>query len=90
MSRQTFIFVEAPQRDAEVAHAGELDVTASPSHLPSQDLMMDRRGHVYMDVHWSGITGRACWDTGAGATPRSSSAAAPSAATGRSRLTSPG
>ena len=29
---------------------------------------MSRRGHVYVEVHWPGISGSACWDTGSGAT----------------------
>ena len=32
------------------------------------DLLLDRRGHIYVDVHWPGVSGRACWDTGSGAT----------------------
>ena len=32
------------------------------------ELLMSRRGHVYVEVHWRGISGHACWDTGSGAT----------------------
>jgi hypothetical protein len=32
------------------------------------ELILGRRGHVYVDVHWPGVSARACWDTGAGAT----------------------
>ena len=32
------------------------------------ELELGRRGHVYLDVRWPGARGRACWDTGAGAT----------------------
>jgi hypothetical protein len=31
-------------------------------------LMLGPRGHVYLDAHWPGVSARACWDTGAGAT----------------------
>jgi hypothetical protein len=48
--------------------SGVLDIEASPSHLADQDLTLDRRGHVYVDLHWPGDTAHACWDTGAGAT----------------------
>jgi len=30
--------------------------------------MRGPRRHVYVDVHWPGVAGRACWDTGASAT----------------------
>lgn len=33
-----------------------------------QDLVRGPRGHVYVDVRWPDITGRACWDTGSGPT----------------------
>ncbi len=32
------------------------------------NLLLDRRGHVYVEVHWPDASGRACWDTGSGAT----------------------
>jgi predicted aspartyl protease len=48
--------------------ASTLDIETSPSHLAGQDLTLDRRGHVYVDLCWPGVTARACWDTGSGAT----------------------
>lgn len=48
--------------------AGVLDVDAPPGWRAEHELLMDSRGHVYVDVHWPGVTGHACWDTGAGAT----------------------
>jgi gag-polyprotein putative aspartyl protease len=48
--------------------AGALDIEASPGHLADRDLTLDRRGHVYVAVHWPDVTAHACWDTGAGAT----------------------
>jgi len=32
------------------------------------DLQTSSRGHAYVDVHWPGVTARACWDTGAAGT----------------------
>lgn len=32
------------------------------------DLQTSNRGHAYVDVHWPGVTARACWDTGAAGT----------------------
>jgi hypothetical protein len=29
---------------------------------------MDKRGHVYIDVHWPGVVAHACWDTGSAPT----------------------
>ena len=48
--------------------AGLLDLGAPPAVEAWTGLDTDRRGHVMLDVHWPGRTGRACWDTGAGAT----------------------
>lgn len=48
--------------------AGVLDLDAPPGSGAGHQLMLDPRGHVYLDVHWPGVTARACWDTGAGAT----------------------
>jgi Aspartyl protease len=48
--------------------AGLLDLGAPPAVEAWSDLETDRRGHVMLDVHWPGRTGRACFDTGAGAT----------------------
>jgi hypothetical protein len=50
----------------------ELDGPDVPE--PALPLVLDRRGHCYVDVGWparsgrAGVTGRACWDTGADAT----------------------
>jgi predicted aspartyl protease len=48
--------------------AGVLDLAAPPDQSPEQDLQMDSRGHFYVDVKWPGVTGHACWDSGAGIT----------------------
>ena len=48
--------------------AGVMDLEAPPGIQAENDLLLDRRGHVYVDVHWPGVSGRACWDTGSGAT----------------------
>jgi hypothetical protein len=48
--------------------AGLLDVDAPADHQTDRDLRTDSRGHVYVDVHWPGVTGQACWDSGAGIT----------------------
>ena len=44
------------------------DLGTPPGIRAGNDLETDRRGHVYVDVRWPGARGRACWDTGAGAT----------------------
>jgi hypothetical protein len=48
--------------------AGYLDLEAPPGILAKNDLETDRRGHVLVDVHWPGASGRACWDTGSSPT----------------------
>jgi Aspartyl protease len=48
--------------------AGFLDLEESPGNRATNDLLMNRRGHAYVEVHWPGSIGQACWDTGAGAT----------------------
>lgn len=48
--------------------AGVLELEAVPAAQADLDLLIGPRGHPYVDVHWPGVTGRACWDTGAGAT----------------------
>jgi hypothetical protein len=48
--------------------AGFLDLQAPPGIRAGNDLLIGRRGHPYVDVHWPGRTARACWDTGSGAT----------------------
>lgn len=48
--------------------AGALGLDAPPEVQAGYELELGRRGHVYLDVHWPGASGRACWDTGAGAT----------------------
>jgi predicted aspartyl protease len=48
--------------------ASVLELEASPAARADQDLLVGSRGHPYVDVHWPGVTGQACWDTGAGAT----------------------
>ncbi len=39
-----------------------------PGVQADMPLVLDRRGHPYVDVQWPGVSGRACWDSGAGAT----------------------
>jgi hypothetical protein len=48
--------------------AGVLELEADPAARADQELLVGPRGHPYVDVHWPGVTGQACWDTGAGAT----------------------
>ena len=48
--------------------AGVLELEAPPGRRADHDLLMSRRGHVYVGVGWPGVTGRACWDTGSGPT----------------------
>ena len=48
--------------------AGVLGLEAPPGSRAENELLMSRRGHVYVEVHWRGISGHACWDTGSGAT----------------------
>jgi predicted aspartyl protease len=48
--------------------AGLLDVEAPAGSQAGRDLRTDSSGHVYVDVHWAGVTAQACWDTGAGIT----------------------
>ena len=45
-----------------------MDLEAPPGIRAENDLLLDRRGHVYVEVHWPDASGRACWDTGSGAT----------------------
>jgi gag-polyprotein putative aspartyl protease len=45
-----------------------VDVDVPGSYGAESDLQMDSRGHIYLDVQWPGVTGRAAWDTGSGAT----------------------
>jgi len=48
--------------------AGFLDLEEPPGHRTTDDLLMNRRGHAYVEVRWPGSSAQACWDTGAGAT----------------------
>ena len=48
--------------------AAVLDVGAVAGYQADHDLRTGSRGHVYVDVHWPGVTAQACWDTGAGIT----------------------
>ena len=45
-----------------------LNVHPSPGAALENELLMDRRGHVHIEVHWPGASGRALWDTGSGPT----------------------
>jgi hypothetical protein len=45
-----------------------LNVEPSPGAELENELLMDRRGHAYIEVHWPGASGRALWDTGSGPT----------------------
>ena len=48
--------------------AAVLDVGAPAGCQADHDLRTGSRGHVYVDVHWPGVTAQACWDSGAGIT----------------------
>ena len=48
--------------------AGVMGLGAPPGAQAEHDLLLDRRGHVYVDVQWPDASGRACWDTGSGPT----------------------
>jgi predicted aspartyl protease len=48
--------------------AGVLDLEAPAGHRADRDVRTDSRGHVYVDVHWPGVTAQACWDSGASGT----------------------
>ena len=47
--------------------AGALDLEV-PGDEARHELLAGRRGHPYVEVNWPGVSGLACWDTGAGAT----------------------
>lgn len=47
---------------------GSLVIDASPDYQTAHNLLMDSRGHAYMDVSWPGVTAQACWDTGSSIT----------------------
>jgi gag-polyprotein putative aspartyl protease len=48
--------------------AALLDVDTPTDYQAERDLRTDSRDHVYVDVHWPGVTAQACWDSGAGIT----------------------
>ncbi len=48
--------------------AGVVELDLQPETQAGNQLTLGSRGHIYIDVGWPGITARACWDTGAGAT----------------------
>lgn len=45
-----------------------LTLETSPATTADRALQMDDAGHSYVDVEWPGVTGHACWDSGAGIT----------------------
>jgi hypothetical protein len=45
-----------------------LNADPPPGAELEHELLMDRRGHAYIEVHWPGASGRALWDTGSGPT----------------------
>jgi hypothetical protein len=47
--------------------AGVLDLE-TPGGEARHELLVGGRGHPYVGVNWPGVSGLACWDTGAGAT----------------------
>jgi hypothetical protein len=47
---------------------GVMELGAPPGIQAENQLVLGPRGHVYLDAHWPGVTARACWDTGEGAT----------------------
>jgi gag-polyprotein putative aspartyl protease len=48
--------------------AAILNVDSSPGAELENELLMDRRRHAFIEVHWPGASGRALWDTGSGPT----------------------
>jgi len=48
--------------------AAVMDVEAPDRFVFDNTLVIGPRGHVYVDACWPGVSARACWDTGAGAT----------------------
>jgi Aspartyl protease len=48
--------------------AGVMGLGMPPGTGADNKLMQGPRGHVYRDARWPGVSARACWDTGAGAT----------------------
>ena len=45
-----------------------LTLDPSPGAELDNELLMDRRGHAFVEVHWPGASARAVWDTGSGPT----------------------
>lgn len=45
-----------------------LQLGRPPGIQAGREFLRGPRGHVYVDARWPGVTARACWDTGAGAT----------------------
>jgi Aspartyl protease len=45
--------------------AGVLELDALPDRALDQGLLVDSRGHAYIEVSWPGVTASACVDTGA-------------------------
>jgi hypothetical protein len=41
-----------------------MDVEAPDRFVFDNTLVIGPRGHVYVEVCWPGVSGRACWDTG--------------------------
>jgi hypothetical protein len=48
--------------------AGTLNVDPPPGAELENEVLMDRRGHPFIEVRWPGASGRALWDTGSGPT----------------------
>lgn len=47
---------------------GVLELERPPGPLAEHELLMDSRGHPFVEVRWPGIAAQACWDTGSGPT----------------------
>jgi hypothetical protein len=48
--------------------SSSLMLETSPATRADRALQMDDAGHSYVEVEWPGVTGHACWDSGAGIT----------------------
>jgi Aspartyl protease len=48
--------------------AGVMGLGRPPGTRADNTLLLGPRGHVYLEARWPGVSARACWDTGAGAT----------------------
>jgi hypothetical protein len=47
---------------------GVLELSESPAAEADLDLIVDERGHPYVELAWGDVTASACWDSGGGVT----------------------